>query len=59
MRRLGNFGQNNQGGRNKQEGWQKFPKWINSEIGISGKAGKNPAIKNFIEIKPSILWKYQ
>ena len=48
MGRLANFGQNNkQGGCNKQEGWQKSPKLIN------GEAGKNTAIRNFIEIKSS------
>ena len=48
MRRLANFGQNNKQGRcNKREGWRKSPKLIN------GEAGKNTAIRNFIEIKSS------
>ena len=52
MGRLANFGQHNkQGGCNKQEGWQKPPKLINGDVGINGEAGKNTAIKNFIEIK--------
>ena len=42
MGRLANFDQNN-----KRGGWQKSPKLIN------GEAGKNTAIKNFIEIKSS------
>ena len=54
MGRLANFGQNNkQGGCNKQEGWQKSPKLINGDVGINGEAGKNTAIRNFIEIKSS------
>ena len=32
---------------------QKFPKLINGEVGINGEAGKNTAIRNFIEIKSS------
>ena len=54
MRRLANFGQNNKQGRcNKREGWRKSPKLINVEVGINGEAGKNTAIRNFIEIKSS------
>ena len=41
------------GGRNKWGGWQKSSKLINGEVGINGKAGKNIAIRNFIEIKSS------
>ena len=32
---------------------QKSPKLINGEVGINGEAGKNTAIRNFIEIKSS------
>ena len=32
---------------------QKSPKFINGEVGISGEAGKNTAIRNFIEKKSS------
>ena len=42
-----------QGGCNKRDGWQKSPKIINKEAGINGEAGKNTAIRNFIEIKSS------
>ena len=46
--------QNNIPGRwNKQGGSQKSPKVINREVGINGEAGKNTAIRNFIEIKSS------
>ena len=38
---------NRRGGRNKRGGWQKSPKLVN------GEAGKNTAIKNFIETKSS------
>ena len=48
MARLANFGQNN-----KRGGRQKSPKLINGEVGINGHAGKNTAIRNFIEIKSS------
>ena len=48
MGRLANFDQNN-----KRGGWQKSPKLINGEVGIYGEAGKNTAIKTFIEIKSS------
>ena len=49
---LVNFCQNNKpGGCNKRGGWQKPPKLINGEVGINGEAGKNTAIRNFIEIK--------
>ena len=41
------------GGCNKRVGWQKSPKIINKEAGINGEAGKNTAIRNFIEIKSS------
>ena len=41
------------GGCNKRGGWQKSPKIINKEAGINGEAGKNIAIRNFIEIKSS------
>ena len=34
-------------------GWQKSPKLINKEVGINREAGKNTAIRNFIEIKSS------
>ena len=48
MGRLANFGQNNKRGRcNKRGCLQKSPKLINEE------AGKNTAIRNFIEIKSS------
>ena len=51
---LKNFGQNNKrGGCNKRGGWQKSPKLVNGEVGINGKAGKNTAIKNLMEIKTS------
>ena len=51
---LVNFCQNNKrGGCNKRGGWQKPPKLINGEVGINGEAGKNTAIRNFIEIKSS------
>ena len=54
MRRLANFDQNNKRGRcNKREGWRKSPKLINGEVAINGEAGKNTAIRNFIEIKSS------
>ena len=54
MGRLANFSQNNkQGGRNKLGSWQKSPKLINDEVAINKKAGKNTAIRNFIEIKSS------
>ena len=39
------------GGRIKRAGWKKSPKLINGEVGINGEAGKNTAIRNFIEIK--------
>ena len=46
--RLANFGQNNKrGGYNKRGDWQKSQKLIN------GEAGKNKAVRNFIEIKSS------
>ena len=49
-----NFGQNNkQGGNNIRGSWQKSPKLINGEVGINGEAGKNTAIRHFIEIKSS------
>ena len=48
MGRLANFGQNS-----KRGGWQKSPTLINGEVGINGDAGKNTAIRNFIEIKSS------
>ena len=49
---LANFGQNNEREVcNKRGGWQKSPKLINGEVGINGEAGKNTAIRNFIEIK--------
>ena len=52
--RLANFSQNNKrGGRNKRGGWQKSPKLINEDVEINGEAGKNTAIRNFIEIKSS------
>ena len=53
--------QNDKRGRcNKLGSWQKSPQLINKEIGINGEAGKNTAIRNFIEIKSStIFWKYQ
>ena len=35
------------------KGWQKSPKLINGEVGINAEAGKNTAIRNFIEIKSS------
>ena len=35
------------------EGWKKSPKLINGEVGINGEAGKNTAIRNFIEIRSS------
>ena len=44
---------NRKGGRNKRGGWQKSPKLINGEVGINGEAGKNTAVRNFIEIKSS------
>ena len=44
---------NRKGGPNKGGGWQ-----ISAKI-INGQVGKNTAIKNFIEIKSSILRKYQ
>ena len=48
MGRLANLSHNNkQGGCNKWGGWQKSPKLINRE------AGKNTAIRSFIEIKSS------
>ena len=51
---MANFGQNNKrGGCNKWEGWQKSLKLINGEVGINGEAGKNTAVRNFIEIKSS------
>ena len=31
----------------------KISKLINGEVGINGEAGKNTAIRNFIEIKSS------
>ena len=50
----GNFGQYNKlGGCNKRGGWQKSPNLINREVGIYGEAGKNIAIRNFIELKSS------
>ena len=48
MGRLANFGQNS-----KQGGRQKSPKLTNGEVGVNGEAGKNAAIRSFIEIKPS------
>ena len=42
---------NKQGGCNKQGCWQKSPELINREVGINEEAGKNTAIRNFIEIK--------
>ena len=52
--RLADFSQNNKwGGCNKQWGWQKSPYLINWEVGINGEAGKNTAIRDFIEIKSS------
>ena len=49
-----NFGQNNKrGGNNKRGSWQKSSKLINREVGINGEAGKNTAIRYFIEIKTS------
>ena len=42
------FGQNN-----KRGSWQKSPKLINGEVVINREAGKNTAIRNFIEIKSS------
>ena len=42
-----------QGGCNKRGGWQKSPEITNKEAGINGEAGKNTAIRNFIEIKSS------
>ena len=54
MGRLANFSQNNKsGGCNKWGGWQKSPKLINGEVGINREAGKNTAIRNFIEMKSS------
>ena len=45
---------NRKGGRNKRGGWQILAKIIN------GDAGKNKAIRNFVEINhQTILWKYQ
>ena len=38
---------------NKPGGWQKYRKLINGEDGINREAGKNTAIRNFIEIKSS------
>ena len=37
----------------KRGGWQKSPKLISKEVGINGEAGKNTAIRNFIEMKSS------
>ena len=55
MGRLANFGQNS-----KQGGRQKSPKLTNGEVGVNEEAGKNAAIRNFIEINhQTILWKYQ
>ena len=45
MGRLANFGQNS-----KQGGRQKSPKLTNGEVGVNEEAGKNAAIRNFIEI---------
>ena len=42
---------NRRGGQNKQRGWKISAKIINGEVEINGKAGKNTAIRNFIEIK--------
>ena len=51
---VGNFGQNNKrGGCNKRRGRQKSSKLLNGEVGTNWKAGKNTAIRNFIEIKSS------
>ena len=41
------------GGCNKRGVWEKSPRLINKEVGINGEAGKNIAIRNFIEIKSS------
>ena len=54
MGRPANLSHNNkQGGCNKWGGWQKSPKLINREVGINREAGKNTAIRSFIEIKSS------
>ena len=54
MGRPANFGQNNKwGGCNKRGGWQKSPKLINRDFEINEGAGKNTAIRTFIEIKAS------
>ena len=51
---MGNFGQNNKrGGCNKRRRRQKSSKLLNGEVGTNWKAGKNTAIRNFIEIKSS------
>ena len=42
---------NRRGGQAKQRVWKISAKIINREVGINGKAGKNTAIRNFIEIK--------
>ena len=41
------------GGGGGGVGWKKSPKLINGEVGINGEAGKNTAIRNFIEIRSS------
>ena len=46
-------------GGNKRGGWQISTKIITEEGAINREAWKNTAIRNIIEIKPSILWKYQ
>ena len=52
MGRLANFSQNNKlRGWNKPGDWQNSPNLINGDVGINGKAGKNTAIRNFIELK--------
>ena len=43
---------NGEGAINREVG-KKSPKLIHGEVGISGPTGKNTAIRNFIEIKPS------
>ena len=44
---------NRRGGQNIWGGWQILAKIINREVGVNREAGKNTAIRNFIEIKPS------
>ena len=56
MVRMANFGQNNKGGGfNKRGGWQNSLKLTNGKVGINNEAGKNTAIRNFIEIKSSTI----